>query len=87
MGEVARTEASVILHRLRTNGYRADMDYKARGMKAQIKDADRKKAKYMIVLGDSELESGKIHVRNMETREEVEANLDRFEEEVNFDEA
>ena len=87
MGEVARTEASVILHRLRTNGYRADMDYKARGMKAQIKDADRKKAKYMIVLGDSELESGKIHVRNMETREEVLANLDSFEEEVNFDEA
>lgn len=87
MGESARTKASVILNRLRTNGYSADMDYKKRGMKAQIKDADRKKAKYMIVLGDSELESGKIHVRNMKTREEVEANLDSFEEEVNFDEA
>ncbi|CAD2076297.1 histidine--tRNA ligase [Phocicoccus pinnipedialis] len=87
MGEKARIEASIILNRLRTNGFSADMDYKKRGMKAQIKDADRKKARYMIVLGDSELESGKIHVRNMDTRKEVEANLDCFEEEVNFDEA
>lgn len=87
MGEDARLEASIILNRLRSKGISADMDYKARGMKAQIKDANRKNAKYMIVIGESELEKGKILVRNMETRDETEATLQSFEEEVNLHEA
>ena len=41
------------------------MDYLERKMKAQMKAADRANAKFVIVLGDSELEEQAVNVKNM----------------------
>lgn len=58
-------EAGTLLHKLRTHGISADMDYKRRKLKAQMKDADRKRAQYVIVLGENEIDSGEVELKNM----------------------
>lgn len=82
MGEESRDYASVLLSQLREKGITADMDYKARGMRAQMRDADRKNAAYTIVIGDNELEEGKVNVKNMSTGEEVAYTFENLEEAI-----
>ena len=82
MGEESRDYASVLLSQLREKGITADMDYKARGMRAQMRDADRKNAAYTIVIGDNELEEGKVNVKNMSTGEEVAYSFENLEEAI-----
>lgn len=65
----AAVTANRLLYNLRTNGVSADMDYKHRKLKAQMKDANRKGAKYTIVLGENELETKQAELKNMETGE------------------
>lgn len=82
MGEESRDYASVLLSQLRQKGITADMDYKSRGMRAQMRDADRKNAAYTIVIGDNELEEGKVNVKNMSTGEEVAYSFENLEEAI-----
>ena len=49
-----------------------------RGVKAQMKYADKIGAKYTMVLGDDELNSKKAKLKNMATGETTEAELDGF---------
>lgn len=67
MGEAAKLKAVELVSSFRAKGVSAEMDYLERKMKAQMKAADRANAKYVIVLGDSELEEQVVNVKNMET--------------------
>jgi histidyl-tRNA synthetase len=76
LDQSAASEASRLLYDLRKKGISADMDYKHRKLKAQMKDANRKGAKYTIVLGENELETKKAELKNMNTGEEKSVNFD-----------
>ena len=67
MGEAAKLKTVELVHTFRNNGISADMDYTDRKMKAQMKTADRQGAKFVIVLGDSELEEQAVNVKEMAT--------------------
>lgn len=67
MTDEARDVASTLLHMLRKNNISAEMDYENRKLKAQMKDADRKNARYTIVLGDDELSSEAVDIKEMDT--------------------
>ena len=67
MGEAAKMKAAHLVKEFRANGISADTDYTDRKMKAQMKTADRQGAKYVIVLGDTELEEQAVNVKEMET--------------------
>ncbi|OFL48138.1 MULTISPECIES: histidine--tRNA ligase [unclassified Nosocomiicoccus] len=82
IGEEARDYASVLLSRLRKNKLTVDMDYKARGVGAQFRDADRKGATYTIVLGENELETGQVKLKHMATGEEVETSIENLQEAI-----
>lgn len=69
MGEAALEKAALLVNELRRCGVAADCDLCARGLKAQMKYADRIGAKYTIVLGDDELASGKAALKDMKTGE------------------
>ncbi|TGA99515.1 histidine--tRNA ligase [Sporolactobacillus shoreae] len=73
IGDEAGKKASVILYELRQAGLRADKDYMDRKVKAQFKQADRDHAKFVIVIGDEELEQQKAVLKNMAdgTQEQV----------------
>lgn len=80
MTDEARDTAGTLLHKLRSRGVSADMDYENRKLKAQMKDADRKKARYTIVLGEDELESRQAELKEMTTGETKKLS---FEEIIN----
>ncbi len=69
-GEQARLRASALVNDLRKNGFRADMDHCARSIKAQFKYADKLGAKFVAVIGESEMEEGTAALKTMETGEE-----------------
>ena len=58
------------------NVFKAERDYLNRKLKSQFKSADVFAAKTLITLGESEVESGQVKVKNNQTREEVEVTLD-----------
>lgn len=72
MDAASKKKAVSVVRDLRVNGISADMDFTDRKMKAQMKSADRKKARFVIVIGESELESGKAAVKEMATRDQQE---------------
>ena len=45
-------------------------------IKAKMKYANKLEIPYVIVIGDDEISSGKIKVKNMETGEEVQCDID-----------
>lgn len=76
VGEKAETEAVRIVHDLRQHGIQADKDYQQRKMKAQFKAADRYQAKFVLVIGENELEKNIINIRDMKTGDQEEVPLD-----------
>src|SRR5699024_2021480 len=74
-GEV-KSEAVKITQTLRENNIQVDKDYQRRKPKGQFKEADRVKAKYVLILGEDELEKGVITVREMTTGNQEEVEID-----------
>lgn len=75
MGDKAQIEAGRICAAMRDGGFEALCDVCGRGLKAQIKYADKIGAQYLIVLGDDELCSGKAKIKDMKTGEETACDI------------
>ncbi|MBR5808509.1 MAG: histidine--tRNA ligase [Clostridia bacterium] len=78
LGDAAQEKAQVIAYTLRMAGVKAETDLIGRGLKPQMKYSDKIGAKYTLVLGDSEIETGNVRLKNMETGEQTEWNLDKL---------
>jgi histidyl-tRNA synthetase len=75
LGEAAQDAAFRWAARLRKNGFWVEMDYGAKGLKSQMKRAGHVGAKKVLIVGDNELASGKGILRDMETKEQGEVDL------------
>lgn len=75
VGEEAENQAVRLVYELRLNGIQVDKDYQARKIKAQFKAADRLKAKYVLILGDDELQKDVVNVKTMATGDQIEVPL------------
>lgn len=75
MGENALEYAMKTVKALRNAGIYAETDIVGRSLKAQMKYADKLGAKYTLVVGDSELESGIAKLKNMAASEQKEVSL------------
>ena len=51
-----------------------------RGLKPQMKYADKIGARYTVVLGDNEIQSGKANVKCMQTGEQIEIPFEEFDQ-------
>lgn len=71
IGEKAHLTASKLVNALRYNGLICDTDYQNRRLKSQFKVADNMNAMFTCILGDTELETGTINVKNNITKEQV----------------
>ncbi len=78
MGDEASLRAFEIAGRFRTAGKWAESDIVGRSLKAQMKYANKIGAKYTLILGDNELATGLAQLKNMETGEQTEVNIDTF---------
>ena len=78
LGERAMVKGLEITERMRREGKYAECDVVGRSLKAQMKYANKKGAKYTLIIGDSEVEAGKAQLRDMESGEQREVSLDSF---------
>ncbi|MDK2820153.1 MAG: histidyl-tRNA synthetase [Clostridia bacterium] len=81
VGADLNKEAVRLLANLRAAGFKADKDYLERSLKAQMKYANRCKARIALILGEEEFKRGKVLVRDLETGSQEEVPL---EEVVDF---
>ena len=80
LGDNANVYSMKLACALRKQGVSVETDHVGRGLRAQMKYANKIKAAYTLVLGDNEIESGKANIKNMETGEQTEAELDKLAE-------
>ena len=76
MGDAAKQKAFSLLRQVRECGLTAETDVVGRGLRAQMKYADKIGAMYSLVLGDNEIAGNKAKVKNMESGEQTELALD-----------
>lgn len=76
MGDDAYYRATAISDKLRADGFEIQTDLCGRGLKAQMRYADKIGAKFTLVLGDNELSSNEAVIKNMKTGEQTNTDLD-----------
>ncbi len=82
MGEPARMYGLSLIRKLRLEGIKAEMDLLSRNFKGQFKYADRIHAKYTVVIGDNELNEGKVAIKTMATSEQRVVSIESIIEEL-----
>ena len=86
VGDFARGYGIGLLRKIRNMGVPADMSYEIKSLKAQMKIADRIGAVKAVIVGEEEINRGKVRVRDMETGEELLVEEDKlrdlYEEEL-----
>ncbi len=78
LDERSREWAFAQCSELRARGISAELDYLERSLKAQLREANRLNARFVVVIGENELQSGSAKLKNMSTGEERAISLDRF---------
>ena len=71
MSEEEKPYAFALTQNLRMNGFDVDMDYINRNIKGNFKQADRLNAKYIIIIGQTEIETETLTIKNNQTKEEI----------------
>jgi len=83
IGEKANEKAMELLFKLRKLSIKADKDYMDRSLKAQMKYADKLKVKYVIIIGDEEIERNIVKIKDMTNGEMLDALLNDVDDIVN----
>ena len=63
------------MNELLQKGLRVEMDYEGKSLKSQMRRADKLGARYSVVIGESEVASGRAVVKRMADGEQVEVAL------------
>lgn len=65
-----------LLNALRLSGFSADIDFQNRNVKGNFKQADRMNSKFIILLGEEEVKSKILTVKNNHTKEEYKVSVE-----------
>lgn len=76
VGENTRLQILPYLNALRTNGLIVDYDPDKSSLKAQLKSADTSGAKYAIIIGENELATKTVNLKNLQTGEQIAIPMD-----------
>ncbi|HCC08168.1 MAG TPA: histidine--tRNA ligase [Clostridiales bacterium] len=78
IGDKACEEVQILASHLRDNNITVEVEHLNRSVKAQMKYADKIGAKHVVIVGDTEIETGIVKLKNMNTGEEKEITLDKI---------
>jgi histidyl-tRNA synthetase len=67
LGDESKSTALTVAQELQRAGFRVEISFGDRALKGSMKAADRSNAKYVLVLGDSEISSGSVELKQMST--------------------
>ena len=76
LGDGAKRQALTIASDLRTKGKRVEIAFGDRALKGAMKGADKSGATYVIVLGDSEISSGTVELKEMKSGGSTSVKID-----------
>ncbi len=76
LGEAAQLEGFKLLNKLRNAGISALMDFAGRSMKAQMKQANKKNARFVLILGDDEVRDSVVTLKDMSNSEQRKIAID-----------
>lgn len=65
LGDGARAAGARILANLRAEGIRSDRDFAGRSMRAQMREANRQNARFVLIVGEDEIAAGTVSLKNM----------------------
>ncbi|ACN82947.1 histidine--tRNA ligase [Brachyspira hyodysenteriae] len=68
-------EVLKIMQTLRANNISCDYDFAVKSIKSQFKSANKRNAKYAVVLGEDEFKRGMCKLKNMDSGEEKEISI------------
>ena len=80
MGEAAKKKGFELIDGLRRDSWDKkisfDMDYENKSLKAQMREADKLGAKFVLIIGDDEIAKGEVMMRDMATKEQLGVKFD-----------
>lgn len=82
LGEKAQLKTAELCAALRADGFKVETDICGRGLKAQMKYANKIGAKYSLVLGDTEIGENSASLKNMADGEAFTVKLDILSDEL-----
>jgi len=65
LGDRAKPVAVRLLSDLRSAGIASNIEYGSRNIKGQMRAAERARAKFAVILGDNEIETGEVQIKNL----------------------
>lgn len=75
LGYEARSKCFTLVDSLRKEGFVVEQNFGHRSLKGAMKAADKSGARFAIVLGDSELQSGSVELKQMSNGEQTSVRL------------
>ncbi|MEZ5990397.1 MAG: histidine--tRNA ligase [Planctomycetota bacterium] len=76
LADTDRDAAFVLVHEMRQAGLVCDVDYEGRSIKAQMRQAARRRARVVLIVGEDERSRGVVQVKDMQRSEQIELPWD-----------
>ena len=83
LGDAVRPVVVKLAEDLRQNNIRTNFDPLRRSLKAQMREANKADARYAILIGDQELESGEVELKDLSTGDQEKIALDKLVDHIN----
>ena len=80
MSEEQRFKSMKLVNNLRLNGFNVDIDFNNRNLKSNFKYADKIGASYIIIVGEEEINSNILTIKDNRTKEEYKVNYNKLVE-------
>ena len=74
--DAAKNEAFILAHKLRSEGFKIDIDLQSKNIKNQFKRADKVGSTISLILGAQEMSKNAIMFKNMKSQEQKEIGFD-----------
>jgi len=80
IGQEAQRTGMGLLQELRRRGVRGLMDLEARSLKGQMRQANKERVRYCLILGEEELRQGQVALRDMVKADQISVALEHIVE-------
>ena len=80
IGNELESVVSELAGKLRKENFSVDFDYLQRSVKAQMREANKLNARYVLFIGGDEYKEGMMNLKNMSTGEEEKVSIDQIRE-------
>ncbi len=80
MSENEKAYSIGITNALRMSGFKVDMDYMSRNLKSNFKQSERLNANYVIIIGEEEVKTNKLTIKDNKTKDEYKVDVEELVE-------